>query len=275
MNNAGMIESRYKGILHGAPSNVHRVDKDQGTYIQKQTSQSSFPNPLVQTGYVVAPTCTANVTENAAYTENTPRKCTPYTKNETRLTYGQYADQLTRQCVPIMSLYKGINTCAPAPIPPVPIPPVLGLPLTFDSPTLTYSFFDFAGAVTTVVNNPYPGNPSSRVARSIKYAGAQTYAGSSITMGYPIDFSTMQTIKMRVGSPTAGIIVKLKLEKLNAPSISVEVDATVTLINTWQELTFNFAGIINANQYQIITVFFDFGNFGNNASYYFDDIRQV
>ena len=120
MNNAGMIESRYKGILHGSPSNVHRVDKDQGTYMQKLTSQSSFPNPIVQTGYVVAPTCASSMAmENATYTENTPRKCVPYTKNETRLTYGQYNEQLTRQCVPIRSLYKGINTCASAP----PLPP--------------------------------------------------------------------------------------------------------------------------------------------------------
>ena len=109
MNNWGMIETRYKGILHG-PSNVYRVDKDQGTYIQKQTSQSSFPNTLVQTGYVVS-SCTE---ANATYSENTPRKCTPYTKNETRLTYGQYNAQLVRQCVPILSPYKGINSCSPA-----------------------------------------------------------------------------------------------------------------------------------------------------------------
>jgi len=121
MNNSGMIETRYKGILHASPSNVYRVDKDQGTYISKQTSQSSFPNPIVQTGYVVSPSCTNTVSAvnavnsaNAVYSENTPRKCTPYTKNETRLTYGQYNAQLVRQCVPLLSPYKGINTCSPA-----------------------------------------------------------------------------------------------------------------------------------------------------------------
>jgi hypothetical protein len=118
MNNWGMIETRYKGILHASPSNVYRVDKDQGTYISKQTSQSSFPNTIVQTGYVVSPSCTqANETSNTVskvYSENTPRKCTPYTKNETRLTYCQYNSQLVRQCVPIVSPYKGINSCSPA-----------------------------------------------------------------------------------------------------------------------------------------------------------------
>jgi hypothetical protein len=123
MNNSGMIETRFKGILHGSPSNVYRVDKDQGTYLQKQTSQSSFPNTIVQTGYVVSASCAsdnANTSANtpetngAAYSVNTPRKCTPYTKNETRLTYEQYNAQLIRQCVPILSPYKGINTCSPA-----------------------------------------------------------------------------------------------------------------------------------------------------------------
>jgi len=121
MNNSGMIETRYKGILHASPSNVYRVDKDQGTYIYKQTSQSSFPNPLVQTGYVVSSCASANSGANTgvntsanSYSEKTPRKCTPYTKNETRLTYGQYNAQLVRQCVPLLSPYKGINSCSPA-----------------------------------------------------------------------------------------------------------------------------------------------------------------
>ena len=120
MNNSGMIETRFKGILHGSPSNVYRVDKDQGTYLQKQTSQSSFPNPIVQTGYVTNPSCANSSDLNSgaensgpAYTK-TPQKCTPYTKNETRLTYEQYNAQLVRQCVPILSPYKGINTCSPA-----------------------------------------------------------------------------------------------------------------------------------------------------------------
>jgi hypothetical protein len=114
MNNSAMIETRYKGILHRSPAHVYRVDKDQGTYIQKLTGQSSFPNPIVQTGYVVGPSCSASASGDV-YTENTPRKCTPYTKNETRLTYSQYNQQLVRQCVPILSLpYKGINSCTPA-----------------------------------------------------------------------------------------------------------------------------------------------------------------
>lgn len=112
LNNLGMLETRFKGILHGSPSNVYRVDKDQGTYIQKQTSQSSFPNPIVQTGYVTNPSCANSTTPPSRV--KTLQTCTPYTKNETRLTYEQYNAQLVRQCVPILSPYKGINACSPA-----------------------------------------------------------------------------------------------------------------------------------------------------------------
>ena len=79
---------------------------------------------------------------------------------------------------------------------------------------------------------------------------------------------------MKVWCPTAGGIVKLKLQNLANVNINKEVDATSTVANGWQELNFDFTGIVNANNYQTIVVFFDFGNAGNGATYYFDDIKQ-
>jgi hypothetical protein len=113
MNNAGMIETRYKGILHASPAHVYQVDKDQGTYIRNKTSEYSFPNPIVQTGYVSKPPCLNDSTsrQNSFEYKKSPQKCTPYTKNETRLTYNQYNQQLIRQC-DILSPYKGINSCS-------------------------------------------------------------------------------------------------------------------------------------------------------------------
>jgi hypothetical protein len=84
----------------------------------------------------------------------------------------------------------------------------------------------------------------------------------------------MQKIKMKVWSPQAGAVVKLKLENLaNGTGINTELDATTTVANGWEELTYNFTGINNANNYQRVVVFFDFGNAGNGATYYFDDIK--
>lgn len=155
----------------------------------------------------------------------------------------------------------------------------LALPLNFQSTTLTYTFADFGSATTTVINNPNMTgiNTSSKVASFVKANGAQTWAGSSILLSGPINFATMQKIKMKVWSPAAGKVVKLKLEKINAANpdpTNIEVDATTTVANGWEELTFNFAGINNANNYQRVVVFFDFGNAGNGATYYFDDIVQ-
>jgi hypothetical protein len=155
----------------------------------------------------------------------------------------------------------------------------LALPLNFQSSTLTYTFADFGSATTTVINNPNMTgiNTSSKVASFVKANGAQTWAGSSILLSGPINFATMQKIKMKVWSPAAGKVVKLKLEKINAANpdpTNIEVDATTTVANGWEELTFNFAGINNANNYQRVVVFFDFGNAGNGATYYFDDVVQ-
>lgn len=151
----------------------------------------------------------------------------------------------------------------------------VALPLTFQSSTLTYTFTNFGGADTSVVNNPDATgiNTSTKVGKLVKSAGAQVWAGSFIELGSPINFATQQKIKMKVWSPQAGIVVKLKLENLANANINTELDATTTVANGWEELTYDFAGINNANNYQRVVVFFNFGNPGNGATYYFDDIR--
>lgn len=151
----------------------------------------------------------------------------------------------------------------------------LALPLDFQSTTLMYTFTDFGGATGTVVNNPDVSgiNTSSKVGAVNKMSGAQVWAGTFLELASPINFATQSTIKMKVWSPAAGITVKLKLENLSTSSINTELDAVTTVANGWQELTYNFSGIVNANNYQRVVVFFDFGNAGTGANYYFDDIR--
>lgn len=149
------------------------------------------------------------------------------------------------------------------------------LPLTFQSSTLTYTFTDFGGAVASVVNNPDASgiNTSSKVGQLVKTNGAQVWAGSYIELASPINFATMQKIKMKVWSPQAGIVVKMKLENFANSSINTELDVTTTVANGWEELTYDFTGIVNANNYQRLVVFFDFGNAGTGATYYFDDVQ--
>jgi hypothetical protein len=78
---------------------------------------------------------------------------------------------------------------------------------------------------------------------------------------------------MKVWSPASGITVKLKLENLANNNINIERDAVTTVANGWEELTYDFNGIVNSNNFQRVVVFFDFGNPGTGATYYFDDIR--
>lgn len=153
--------------------------------------------------------------------------------------------------------------------------PSITLPLDFQSSSLTYSFTDFGGSSASVVTNPNVSgiNTSSKVGQLVKSNGSQTWAGSFIELGSPINFSSMQKIKMKVWSPQAGIVVKFKMENLTNPAINTELDATTTLANGWEELTFDFSGIVNSNNYQRVVVFFDFGNPGTGATYYFDDIK--
>ncbi len=151
----------------------------------------------------------------------------------------------------------------------------VALPLDFESSTLVYAFTNFGGANSTVVNNPNAGgiNTSAKVGALTKDNGSQVWAGSFIELASPINFSAPNTIKMKVWSPQSGIVVKLKLENLANPALNTELDATTTVANAWQELTYTFTGINNANNYQRVVVFFDFGNAGTGATYYFDDIK--
>ena len=150
------------------------------------------------------------------------------------------------------------------------------MPITFQSTTLPYTFTNFGSATSTVIANPQVSgiNTSSKVASFVKPTGAQTWAGSFLELASPLSFSSMQKIKMKVWSPAAGKTVKLKLEKLSDATINIERDATTTVSNGWEELTFDFAGIVNSNNYQRVVFFFDFGNAGNGATYYYDDVKQ-
>ena len=78
---------------------------------------------------------------------------------------------------------------------------------------------------------------------------------------------------MKVWVPAAGMVVKFKMENLSNSAINIERDAVTTVANGWEDLTFDFTGIVSSNNYQRVVVFFDFGNNGTGATYYFDDIR--
>ncbi|MFG6447371.1 Ig-like domain-containing protein [Roseateles sp. BYS180W] len=188
------------------------------------------------------------------------------------------------------------NTQAPASVK-VPFDTVvktqMALPVSFDSPSVGYGLIGFAGAEDSTLA-PDPTNPANTVAKVVRAAGAESYAGTTISaaagLGFTpkIPFNANDTqISVRVWSPDAGITVRLKVEDHTDPTKSVETDATVTTAAGWQTLTFNFApgkqasgtAAINfASTYDKATLFFDFGRNKGSAvqkTYYFDDITFV
>ncbi|WP_194974828.1 carbohydrate binding domain-containing protein [Aquiflexum lacus] len=160
----------------------------------------------------------------------------------------------------------------------------LTLPVSFDE-DLEYGLTDFGGNESEIVVDPT--NAENKVAKSIKTSGAETWAGTTVggTAGFasPIPFVSGSTkMSLRVWSPTAGIPVRLKVEASNDPTISVETEATVTVAEQWQTLTFDFVNqaagteAINfSRSYNKASVFFNFGTTGAAAgeqTYYWDDM---
>lgn len=158
------------------------------------------------------------------------------------------------------------------------VDPVL-IPITFESPTVVYSFANFGGGVITKVTNPYKTgiNTSNTVGKMVKNA-PEVYGGSTIPLGAHIDFSANKIFRMKVYSPRANAKVLLKVENLTDGSISAEKEVTVGVANTWTDLAFDFSTIDVTKSYQKITLIFDLGTVGDgsaNYTFYFDDIRQT
>ena len=148
-------------------------------------------------------------------------------------------------------------------------------PLDFESNTVFYNFLNSNYAVGARIANPNSSgiNTSANVGKLKKNSPGVPWACSFLELGTAIDFSTINSIKMKVWSPVAGVVMKLKLENLTNPTFNVEVDVTNTVANAWEELTFNFPGIVNANSYKRVVFFFNFNTAGSGESYYFDDVK--
>ena len=159
--------------------------------------------------------------------------------------------------------------------------------ITFDSSAVTYTLTGFGGAEdSTVVVDPT--NPANNVAKVVKSATAELWAGTTVSTGANLSVPTLpftaSSTKMtvRVWSPDAGIQVRLKVEDAADPTKSVETEATVTTAAGWQTLTFDFAnqaaGTAALNlgyTYNKVSIFFNFGVTGATAgakTYYFDDV---
>lgn len=172
------------------------------------------------------------------------------------------------------SVYFGGGPVGPPPV-------VFNLPITWDDPSLTYVFTDFGGNSSMLA--PSPTQPSNLTLRTVKTAGAETWAGTTITplsgLSSPIPFSSGATnISVQVHAPAPGIVIRLKAEQAGVPTNSVETEATTTTAG-WQTLTFNFANqaagtapINFGTTYNLLSIFYGFGSVGSGAVFFADSV---
>jgi len=156
-------------------------------------------------------------------------------------------------------------------------PPPLSLPLTFESTTTNFNWFNFDGGQVTVLNNPQSNglNTSSRVGKMVKNPG-QPWGGSFLTLSSAMNFSTNNVFRMKVYSPRVGAKVLLKVENSANAGQNYEKEVTTSIANNWEDLVFDYTGINTANTYDRIVLIFDLGTPGDgsaNFTFLFDDIR--
>lgn len=175
-------------------------------------------------------------------------------------------------------------TCANVP-PPAKLP--MDFPITWDDTANTdYTVVDFGGNASMLAADP--NNANNLVLQSVKGASAQLWAGTSFgnALNSAINFSAgYTTIKAVVYSPDANITVRMKAEDAGNPAISVETDATTSVANAWDTLTFDFSNQVSgtsainfANTYDKLSIFYNFGVDGATAgskTYYVDYIEFV
>ncbi len=121
-------------------------------------------------------------------------------------------------------------------------------------------FTDFGGASTAVIDNPDSSgeNTSTNVGESIKNNGSEVWAGSFFDVSAPLDLATYSEMEIKTWSPAIGAVVRLKIENQANSDEFFEVDATTSVVEEWETLTFDLSSA-PAYTYDRVVLFFDFG----------------
>jgi hypothetical protein len=121
-----------------------------------------------------------------------------------------------------------------------------------------------------IINNPDASgiNTSSRVLETVH--GNEPWAGFFVNLEDPLDFATQTSISVKVWAPDTGTF-RFKLEEQANPNNFVEMDASVTQANTWQEISVDFAGSPAVFDRLVLFPGWDVANAG---TFYVDDITQ-
>jgi len=157
------------------------------------------------------------------------------------------------------------------------------LPVDFENSDFLWDYWvvDFDGGIFDVIENPHKNddNPSDYVGRMIKDDGF-FWAGAWIPVDEPLVFNEENfTISMKVWSPRENVPVLMKIEQQFGTS-TFEMVVNTTTSEEWEELTWDMSGAGFEEEWDILTIIFDFvnGQVGNGSSdftWYLDDIRVI
>lgn len=160
----------------------------------------------------------------------------------------------------------------------------IDLPIDFEDMNVDYGLTDFGGNASSIVVDPT--DPGNTVVQSIRTAGAETFAGTTVgePLGFanpiPFDFDNTR-MSVRVWSPEAGVPVLFKVENAANGAINVETQVLTSVAGEWETLVFDFAnataGSLNLNEdYNLASIFFNFGlAAGPEQTYYWDDVEFI
>lgn len=130
-----------------------------------------------------------------------------------------------------------------------------------------------ANGEVAVVANPDPTgiNPSYTVAKMVRGADGESYAGWYGTLATPIDFNTTKYVHVKVWKPRISP-VKFKIEEGETGNLEVASINPQTVVNGWEELVFDFSAA--TGPYVKIVFFPDFEEpltLTEDITVYFDD----
>jgi hypothetical protein len=158
-----------------------------------------------------------------------------------------------------------------------------GCVIDYETPNTTISNFRYfangaleaQGYQFEFIDNPNPSgiNTSTKVGKFVRAGDAAVFAGMYADLEAPLDWKGNKTVKAKVHMDHIGnFTVKLEGDAIN--NAFSELPVPNTKINSWEELTYNFAAVPDNSEFKRLTVFFDLNIpvTGADVTSYFDDI---
>ncbi|MDH5262661.1 MAG: hypothetical protein OEX74_14760 [Gammaproteobacteria bacterium] len=169
---------------------------------------------------------------------------------------------------------KSIAGTPATPLPP--IPPGFCDAINFEILCPPVNIVNFNGGATVVIDNPDKSgiNTSDLVARMQKFPD-QSFGGTKLDRGAPIDFADGEAFTVKVWSPR-NVALTFKLDEQNKERVQSHSGSS-----SWETLCFDFSGNTAGVPNPGLTLIFDNGTLGQadtdptNWTFFYDDIAQV